>query len=274
MLSDVQSVFHPTDLSKGSEPAFAHALSLALLTRSTFTILHVGEEDAGRSRLPGVRETLERWGRLEPDSPRAAVYRELGVRVQKVRVRSAHPVEVMLEHLEQEPADLIVLGTEGRRGMPRWLDRSVAEPLAQRSRTLTLFVPNRSRPFVSPEDGTVSLSRVLVPWDRDPSPDDALDSVADLADLLGRDLEVTLTHVGDGALPNLALPPDAALEWRESRRSGAVVDEILAEAETSAPDLIAMATRGHEGFLDALRGSTTEQVLRRAPCPVLAVPQP
>jgi nucleotide-binding universal stress UspA family protein len=33
-----------------------------------------------------------------------------------------------------------------------------------------------------------------------------------------------------------------------------------------------MATEGHQGFLDALRGSTTERVLRGALCPVLAVP--
>lgn len=32
-----------------------------------------------------------------------------------------------------------------------------------------------------------------------------------------------------------------------------------------------MATKGHEGFLDALRGTTTERVLRQAECPVLAV---
>jgi nucleotide-binding universal stress UspA family protein len=33
-----------------------------------------------------------------------------------------------------------------------------------------------------------------------------------------------------------------------------------------------MATAGRDGFLDALRGSTTEQVVREAPCPVLALP--
>jgi nucleotide-binding universal stress UspA family protein len=37
-------------------------------------------------------------------------------------------------------------------------------------------------------------------------------------------------------------------------------------------NLIAMPTAGHHGFLDAVRGSTTERVLRHAPCPVLAVP--
>jgi nucleotide-binding universal stress UspA family protein len=36
-------------------------------------------------------------------------------------------------------------------------------------------------------------------------------------------------------------------------------------------DLIAMPTAGHHGVLDALRGSTTERVIRHAPCPVLAL---
>jgi nucleotide-binding universal stress UspA family protein len=32
-----------------------------------------------------------------------------------------------------------------------------------------------------------------------------------------------------------------------------------------------MPTAGHHGVLDALRGSTTERVIRHAPCPVLAL---
>jgi nucleotide-binding universal stress UspA family protein len=32
-----------------------------------------------------------------------------------------------------------------------------------------------------------------------------------------------------------------------------------------------MTTEGHHGFMDALRGSTTERVLRAARCPLLAV---
>jgi nucleotide-binding universal stress UspA family protein len=33
-----------------------------------------------------------------------------------------------------------------------------------------------------------------------------------------------------------------------------------------------MVTEGSHGFLDALRGSTTQQIIRQAPCPVLAIP--
>jgi nucleotide-binding universal stress UspA family protein len=53
---------------------------------------------------------------------------------------------------------------------------------------------------------------------------------------------------------------------------GDVVECILQTAEAKKSDLIVMATAGHEGLMDSLRGSTTEQVLRAAPCPVLAVP--
>jgi len=53
---------------------------------------------------------------------------------------------------------------------------------------------------------------------------------------------------------------------------GPVVATILEIVEQVAADLIVMTTEGHHGFLYALRGSTTEQVLRHAPCPLLAVP--
>jgi nucleotide-binding universal stress UspA family protein len=55
-------------------------------------------------------------------------------------------------------------------------------------------------------------------------------------------------------------------------QTGDVVSTILKAAVERQASLIAMPTAGHHGFLDAVRGSTTERVLRHAPCPVLAVP--
>jgi len=51
-----------------------------------------------------------------------------------------------------------------------------------------------------------------------------------------------------------------------------VVNEILKAEREWHPDLMVLATQGHLDFLDALRGSTTERVLRGARCPLLAVP--
>ena len=38
----VDSVLHPTDFSSASDTAFAHALAIALIRKTKFTILHVG----------------------------------------------------------------------------------------------------------------------------------------------------------------------------------------------------------------------------------------
>jgi len=50
----------------------------------------------------------------------------------------------------------------------------------------------------------------------------------------------------------------------------AIVDAAVAEGA----DLIVMSTHGRTGLAHMLIGSVTERVLRRAPCPVLAVPTP
>lgn len=53
---------------------------------------------------------------------------------------------------------------------------------------------------------------------------------------------------------------------------GDVVEEILRTREAGPADLLVLTTQGRRGFLDALRGSTTERVVQGTRCPVLAVP--
>jgi len=52
---------------------------------------------------------------------------------------------------------------------------------------------------------------------------------------------------------------------------GKTEDQIIEYAEKNDIDLICIATHGRSGFQHLLFGSTTEKVLRRAKCPVLAV---
>lgn len=47
---------------------------------------------------------------------------------------------------------------------------------------------------------------------------------------------------------------------------------ILAQAKIEDADYIVMGSHGHTALYDLLVGSTTHQVLRKAPCPVLIVP--
>ena len=53
------------------------------------------------------------------------------MRVKKVAVQGLSPVAAMLDYADEDPPDLIVLATEGREGVPRWLRRSEAERLAR-----------------------------------------------------------------------------------------------------------------------------------------------
>jgi nucleotide-binding universal stress UspA family protein len=273
----VQSVFHPSDFSDASESAFAHALAISLLRQTRLTILHAGPEHRNSndwSRFPAVRATLERWKLLEPGSPRSAVFDELGIKVQKVAVASRNPLAAALEYLDENPTDLMVLATEGREGPPRWANRSVAERLARRSRTMSLFVPAGTRGFVAVEDGQLSLRRILIPVDHHPSARAAIQFATRAARIMGDDcVEITLLHVGESdPIADLTLPEDPAWSWSRRSESGDAVEGIMGASEEGRPDLIAMVTEGHEGVLDAMRGTVTEQVLRRAPCPVLAVP--
>jgi nucleotide-binding universal stress UspA family protein len=50
-----------------------------------------------------------------------------------------------------------------------------------------------------------------------------------------------------------------------------VPEAIVETAESGAYDLVVMATHGHHGLVHFLRGSVTENVIRRAPCPVVTV---
>jgi len=172
-----------------------------------------------------------------------------------------------------EPADLIVLATHGREGAPRWLKPSVSEPVARNARTATLFIPHGARGFVT-LGGEVQLKRVLVPVDQKPDPQPAIEALAGFMRGIGaRPSHVETLFVGPSErMPRVAAPAGLPCSFESKVRSGNPVEEILKLAEEHRADLIVMATEGHNDFLDALRGSTTEQVLRSAPCPVLAIP--
>jgi nucleotide-binding universal stress UspA family protein len=271
----VDSILHATDFSETSQRAFAHALAVALMRQTKFTLLHAGSDATSDSwtKFPAIRKTLERWGLLEAGSARAEVFDQLNVRAEKVLLRKRNAARAIADFVEAEEPDLLVLGTAGREGLPRWLHPSVAERAARWSGCMTLFVPEDARGFVSLEDGTTSLRRILIPVAAHPNADGALVRACRAAEALGdHPVAIDVLHVGDGPEPDLPLPEGEAWTCRRLQRSGDPVQEIVAAAAELEPDLLVMATAGHEGILDALRGSVTQQVLRLASCPLLAIP--
>lgn len=273
-------IVHPSDFSKSSQVAFAHALKIALQSNAELELVHVQRHKIGSERdvhwtdFPEVRATLARWKILPADAKPEDVA-SLGLRVKKVLNSESDPLEAMITFCEEYPPDLLVLATHQRDGLSRWLHKAVAEPLARRSRAMTLFVPESASGFVSLANGSVSLRRILIPVDHAPRAQAALEEAFFLAAGLDRHGVVfKLLHVGtETGMPTLYLPHQPGWRWEERLVPGNPVERILKEAAEWEPDIIVMATQGHRDFLDALRGSTTERVLRGVQCPVLAVPE-
>jgi nucleotide-binding universal stress UspA family protein len=269
-ISFVKSIFHPTDFSKASELAFAHALAIALVRQTQLVIMHAGRGDVEDwERFPAVRKTLERWGMLDPGSPRAAVFDRLSMRVKKINARGS-PVQASIEQIQRRKPDLVVLATRGQYGLPVWLKPSLAQAIARRTHSMTLFVPRGCRGIVSP-DGTIALGRILLPVDDQPDAQEAAIRAVRVAYAFGdAPVEIVVLNVNGNTLPTFDRPEGAGWVWKELRRRGDVVSVILDAAKKA--QLIVMATEGRHGIVDAMRGSVTERVVRAAPCPVLAVP--
>jgi len=273
----IDTIFHPTDLSEASFVAFVHALKIALLAQSELTILHAADDSGDRvswKDFPGVRQTLESWGVLPKGSPGRAVA-ELGMTVEKITGRGAKPLKAVTNYLLENPAQLVVLSSEGREGIPRFLKPSFAEPVARKSRAMTLFVPCHTSGFVDGNTGRVTLDRILLPINHKPRPTNAINLVRALVGALDDDGGVfDLLYVGErGKAPAVDLPDEFGWTTEKHYENGDVVDAILRVAEKNHAELIVMTTSGRDGILDRLRGTMTEQVVRAANCPVLSIPE-
>lgn len=259
-----------TDYGVPSERAFHHGLAIALRARGVLELVHVatGGEDRGFAGFPRVRDTLARWGALEPDAHHADVHERFGVEVRKSRLESRDVVNALADHARRH-ADLLVLATHAPSGLDRWIEPSVAEAVVRTAQVPTLLLPIQAPGFIDPL-GVVRLSRVLVPVADEPSPLPAVDAVGELARLFDVALAGRLLHVG--ADPPLVDPPATRAAWDLVVRAGDPDAVIAAEVRAWPADLVVMVSRGHDSLGDRLLGNHAERVASVGACPVLVLP--
>jgi nucleotide-binding universal stress UspA family protein len=133
------------------------------------------------------------------------------------------------------------------------------------------------------------LKKILVPVDFSDCSDKALEYAIPLAKQF--DAELTLLHVLQPCTPVPEMYPMPVGSLAQSKsdlealremvgdsvacktlvRSGNPHAQIVSAAKELDIDLIVLSTHGHTGVTRAILGSTTEQVVRRASCPVLVV---
>src|SRR3990167_2069912 len=124
-------ILRPTDFSECAEKARAHATELALALGAEVILFHVSVETPlyaeGLMGMKEVREIYDaqrKWA-AETLEARAAEVRNAGVTV-RWEMAGGAPWEEIVRAAEKEGADLIVMGTHGRRGLDRLLLGSVA----------------------------------------------------------------------------------------------------------------------------------------------------
>lgn len=295
---EFKQIICPVDFSESSVRAIAYAAALARWYDAQLSVLHVVPTfesmqvrgdlvEPVRVVTPMPREqVLEEMGRslnLAALSPRATPIAEAG-----------DPQATIVDQALAKKADLIVMGTHGRRGVKRLLLGSVTEAVLREAPCPVLTVPPHAPAAVSEE---VTFKRILCPIDFSPSALQALGFALDLA--RQADGRVTLFRVVEWlaeeeprASTHFNVPEyrrymvdDAQERLRnlvaeESRTWVDIADvvvfgrayrEILRAAETKPADLIVMGAQGRGGIGLALFGSTTQQVVRGATCPVLTV---
>lgn len=258
-----------TDFSAEGVRAFHTALALAVFYRARLEILHVSHPDAEPAwgDFPRVRDTLETWGLLPPGAQQQDVEARLGVEVGKVDIRSKDPATGIAGFLEKHTPDLIVAASHGRTGINWWLSGSVAIETLRRTSIPALLLGPAAEPFIEEGSGRIDLSTILFPVATSPSP---LEAERSFRALMGNiQAQLSPIHVSEGsedaARLRLLFPGLVTLK-------GEVVPTILGAARDIKAGMIVMPTAGHHGFIDTLRGSVTQRVLRDAPCPILALP--
>ena len=280
----IETIVCPTDLSEASLEAVPLATRMARLHGADLHLLHVhllhsispSEEDIP---FPGESEAREELESSAGDIKWSQVVHEIR--------RGINAAPTILEYADEQDADLIVMGSHGRRGFRRLLLGSVTEEVVRLSPCPVLVVRNRPEKPAPRE-----VDRVIVPVDFSVSTSRVIETARELASAL--DVPMELLHAVE-PIPYsqmsypIAIDHEAFKEHAQERLASfaegveldrgvttkvviGMADQVIIEAaERSVAPLVVMSSHGHSGLARALLGSTAERLLRHAPCPVMIV---
>jgi nucleotide-binding universal stress UspA family protein len=297
----IKRVLCAVDFSDTSQHAIEHALAIARWYKASITALHVYTPLF--VPVPGLPAPEDRASSLELERVRtetAACFAgpvANGVTV-NVIVEAGQPARHILDRAAALDADVIVMGTHGASGFEHLVLGSVTEKVLRKAPCPVLTVPPLAR-----ATSKLPFQRLICAVDFSDSSLAALDLAFSLAHESAS--SVTIVHViewpwAEPPPPSPEeLPPEQAAALAEFRRyletsargrlnglCEAVPDrcgistrvvhgksyvEILRLAGTESADLIVMGVHGRSAADLMMFGSTTNQVVRRATCPVLTL---
>ena len=276
----IQNVLVPVDFSPASQLAVDFAAAFARKLGAQLTVLHVAEND--KSGKPASDAKLELSKMLS-----AAGARDMDV---QTRMRTGNAEGEICAAIEDEFADIVVMGTHHHGLIGRLLAGSMTEDMLRKTPVplLTLSSDAHPRP----------LTRILFATDLTDSYPEGFRFALELARALGASLVVhysvePIPLSYGGSLPVIDDPTDKKLLAEHARHKlselesegarqqvvvvsevteGAASEKILEAAEDLECGLIVL-TIHNKGLLErALLGSTAERIVRDARVPVLSLP--
>lgn len=301
-MTAITRILCPVDFSEASQHAVAHALAIARWYKASISALHVYSPMF--MPVPGLPPPGDRVSGAELTRARAetaACFETAGadgVRVD-VLVDVGQPARHILDRAAALPASIIVMGTHGAGGFEHLILGSVTEKVLRKARCPVLTVPPRTQatsqlPFrrllcaidfsdsslaalelassLAQESGSaLALLHVIEwPWDEPPPP-----VLQELPREQGAALAEYRRYIEKSAMARLAaLTPESARDHPATAPRvvhGKPYVEILRVAAEQDADLIVMGVHGRNPADLMLFGSTTNQVVRRATCPVLTL---
>ncbi|MDR5684319.1 MAG: universal stress protein [Armatimonadota bacterium] len=298
----VERILAPTDFSASAARAARWASVIAGRLGAELVLLHVVE--ANPSALMGPPSAVvDVYDLLRRDVTDAAHKAMADFAAPfagaRTEIREGSARFEIVQAAAALDADLIVMGTHGRTGLPRIWFGSVAEHVVRHSPIPVMTVRHREG-----DDRGPSIDHVLAPVDFSDASRAALSWAHLLAGAFGARL--TLLHVleitrealfdlpwevgsaATGELIQAYLERRARLELdalatefpgcetvlRADLSCGLAREEILRAGAELGASVIVMGTHGRTGLLRIAFGSVAEHVVRHSPIPVLTVRQP
>ena len=143
-----ERILVPVDGSATSKRGLDEAVRVAKLTNATIKLLHVVDElmfvtgfETGSTYSNVVLPMLKEGGeRILAEASERVAAAQVPVETLLVECIGARTAEVVVEQADAWKADLIVLGTHGRRGVTRFMLGSDAEQILRIARVPVLLV--------------------------------------------------------------------------------------------------------------------------------------
>jgi len=292
---EIKLILCPIDFSEFSERAYHHALSLAEHYQAKLVAQHVIELWRHPSASFAVSwelyeefcQALRETG--EEQLQQFAKNHTHGEIQPELMVHEGTTPDSILSFAQTQKADLIVMGTHGRRGFDHLMLGSVTDRVMRKATCPVLVVRNPPHDSMAADKEGHSvhhLSRIVFCADFSKNSERAFNyAISATAEY---DAELTVLHVLE-EVPSPAKTEEAIAaateqldklippQVRKSRkiktavRIGKPYREIIQLALEAQTDLVTMGVRGR-GALDlAVFGSTTYRVMQLGSCPVLAI---